>query len=167
MRRRDLQKEIIADAIRMGLMPAGTSVRFFRPTQAFVAWAAKAAGARLVYDVGAGTGHVSATLSAAGVKVVAVDLSPSEASVWQTVSADGGALSYRRGSVVMLCRPCHGDFPGRVVRCAVESGAEVWYVGLDRNVEDDVDVELFSVQLCGAGEDGEKVWVMPVTKGGR
>lgn len=157
--RRSVEAEILCGAIGVGSL-SGSAIRFFRPLGSFLSWAREEAGGRVVYDVGAGTGHVSLALSAEGVRVLAIDLGPSPASVWQTVSADGGAFAYRPGSVVMLCRPCHGSFPERVVSRAVERGASVWYVGLERNVADDLDVSRFEVKLFGAGEDGENVWVM-------
>jgi hypothetical protein len=82
-------------------------------------------------------------------------------------AADGGAYKYTAGSVVMLCRPCHGDFPGDVIRRAVECGAsEIWYVGLAKNVANDLygHRSRFKCALRGAGEDGEDVYVMEVSR---
>jgi hypothetical protein len=48
--------------------------RFFSPSDEFVRWAVERAGESIVYDVGAGEGHVTAMLAASGVKALALDL---------------------------------------------------------------------------------------------
>ena len=153
--------DALAHAMRNGLLPAGSGTRFFRPTATFLAWAARTAAGRTVYDVGAGAGHVAAALAVRGVRVVALDIMPSEEPVHPILRADAGTFPYERGSVVMLCRPCHGDFPWRTIAQAARCGAAVWYVGLDKNVKVDLPRPAeFVMVMAGAGESGECVWSM-------
>lgn len=139
--------------------------RFFEPTEAFLAWAAENAGDRGVTDVGAGQGHVADALVRRGVKSLAIDLRGSDGELPLVVPADGTAFRYPPGSVAMICRPCHGEFPSLVVRRAVECGVHaVWYVGLPKNVAADLYGfrSRFKVALTKAGKQGEKVYAMVI-----
>lgn len=134
-------------------------MKFFTPTRAFLDWIASPRLRSLIYDVGAGEGHVFEALRAKGIQVLAIDLYPGGDLV---LAGDGTTYRYYPGTTVMLCRPCHGLFVYHVIQQAVlcEVGRVV-YVGLDKNVEGDLDDYLpkFKMVLNDAGEDGEKVWV--------
>ena len=68
---------------------------------------------------------------------------------------------YSVGSV-MICRPCHGPFTEAVIRQALGLGVhEAAYVGLERNLEDDLgDLTPSHASLMGAGQDEESVWIV-------
>ena len=137
--------------------------QFFQPAEAFYQWMKEACGSRRVFDVGAGAGHVAKGLSAAGVQAIPLDIHRHQSPAMQVTMADGTAFPYEKGSVVMLCRPCHGAFAQDVIDRAVECGVHsVLYVGLDRNVEDDLFdyYEKFSRESANVGEDGEAIWRM-------
>lgn len=143
----------------MGNLP---DLEFFQPLPLFVDWAAARWRDRLIYDVGAGRGHVSRALADAGLDMRALDLYYRQTLAFPVEIADGETEVYHPGSVVMICRPCHGDFTYRVSRRAAVCGAhEVVYVGLERNVESDLGMGLraFHRVLIRAGKDHESVFV--------
>lgn len=138
-------------------------IKFFEPTARFLRWMKDTYRNEIVYDVGAGVGHVAQALSKRGIKVLGIDISYRESTnLSQVLIADGESYKYLPDAVVMLCRPCHGQFTGEVIaqalRCKV---AAVLYVGLERNVEADLGVyrDGFTPVLTGAGREGECVWV--------
>lgn len=158
-RRSDVDVTAIGLAYAMARGIPGCTVKFFEPRPAFIAWAAIASGGRTVYDVGAASGHVSKALSAAGMTMEAIDLRYPDEPDFHVTVADGGVFDYERGSVVMLCRPCHGDFPERVIRRALACDCDVWYVGLAKNRAEDLRGFRFKKVLAKAGEQGEAVYV--------
>jgi len=146
------------DLVIGGTLP---SLKFFEPTDRFAQWMEKKWGGRVIYDVGAGCCHVSKVLSACGLEVVAIDINYRECEESFPVEiADGESYDYRPGSVVMLCRPCHGDFVVQVISHAISCGvAAILYVGLKKNFADDLGAYLpkFKRSLAGAGLEGEAV----------
>lgn len=137
------------------------SVKFFEPTSRFLMWMEKTFKTKTIYDVGAGCGQVSRALAERGLGVVAIDINRRECNEsFPVVIADGESYEYRPGSVVMLCRPCHGSFVTQVVSHAIYRGAAtVLYVGLRKNFADDLGARLsqFKRALTGAGLEGEDV----------
>lgn len=137
------------------------SIKFFEPTSRFLRWMEKAWKGKTIYDVGAGCGHVSRALSARGLEVMAIDINRRECGESFPVEiADGESYPYGPGSVVMICRPCHGDFVTQVISNALNCGvAAVLYVGLRKNFESDLDARLskFKREITGAGLEGEDV----------
>lgn len=137
------------------------SIKFFEPTSRFLLWMEKNWNGKLIYDVGAGCGHVSQELSRRGLEVVAIDINHRECKDGFPVEiADGESYEYEPGSVVMICRPCHGCFVTQVISNAIYCGAAaVLYVGLTKNFEDDLGDRLakFEKVLIGAGLEGEDV----------
>lgn len=140
-------------------------MRFFEPTARFLDWAAANLRGRALFDVGAGDGHVAQALSAVGLSVTALDILPSGSAV---LRVDGTVFPYPTGCTVMICRPCHGDFPRAVVQQATTRRvAQVLYCGLRRNVRGDLsDVRArFDHVLAGAGKAGESVWRWKLAQG--
>ncbi len=136
---------------------------FFEPTKKFLRWMKRSYPDPIIYDVGAGLGHVAKALRKSGLKALAIDLNYRETEgTLQVVIADGESYRYRQDSIVMICRPCHGQFTEQVIeqasRCKV---ATTLYIGLERNVQNDLGVFLpkFNLVLSGAGKGGESVWV--------
>lgn len=114
-----------------------------------------------IYDVGCGAGHVTEILRAAGLNAFPLDLHRHSSPECEAVIGDGETYIYEPGSVVMLCRPCHGGFAQGVIeqaiRCSVRS---IIYVGLDRNVTDDLDEHKheFTLKIQNIGNDREGLW---------
>ncbi len=158
----DFEKELRRQLIGT---PLG-SCRFFEPTRKFADYMQRSCKGRGVYDVGAGAGHVAAYLRRnASLSVVAIDMHRHQSPEIDVHMADGTDFLYNEGCVVMLCRPCHGAFVEQVIEQAIACRANVvFYVGLERNVEDDLGDFLprFKEVCKDAGDEGELVWRMNI-----
>jgi hypothetical protein len=113
---------------------------FFYPTAQFVLWMKANHGKKHVYDVGSGMGHVANVLAKAGLHVTAIDLEPRNQAEFPVIHGNSTEYQFEKGSVVMLCRPCHEngfvrDTILRALNCGVRT---IVYVGLRRNVRHDL-----------------------------
>jgi hypothetical protein len=134
---------------------------FFNPNKKFLTYM-KRFRLRYVYDVGAGQGHVAVALRKAGIKKVnPIDLFPREGSVTKITFGDGTSYKFKANSLVMLCRPCHGMFPEATIENAIRRKADIMYVGLAKNVKNDLGdyYRKFKKVLSNVGEDKENIWV--------
>lgn len=139
------------------------SVKFFEPNPRFMRWMKRNCSNSIVYDVGAGIGHVAKALTAQNLKVLALDLNYRDFSGddFPILIADGEAHQYQPRSIVMLCRPCHGAFVEEVVaqarRCRVSA---ILYVGLKKNVEVDLGIywKDFKLRISDVGLEKESIW---------
>lgn len=143
-----------------------SSAVFHQPTAAFCAYMRALAGARIVYDVGAGAGVTTVALRRAGVAVVPLDVAGHESARCTVARGDGGAWPYEPGSIVLLARPCHGGFVDEVVVRAREQGVHaVVYVSKASNVAVDIaHHDGFVKELEAAGRDDEELHVLRLTE---
>lgn len=142
--------------------------KFFELNEKFIAYMKKEFSKKLIFDVGAGAGHVTDILRDKGMKMIALDVHQHTCpEIKDVIMADGVAFNYAPKSVVMVCRPCHGMFAEQVIERAIECKAStVLYVGLHRNVADDLDKYLpkFKEVAKKVGNDGESIWRMDLGK---
>jgi len=150
-------------AALMGLGKTLPKLKFFEPTKRFLKWMKETYGDRLIYDVGAGCGHVAKALSEFGMKVVAIDINRRDGGEEFLVElSNAEAYNYKEESVVMICRPCHGEFAEEVIFRAAECHARfIMYVGLKKNFKNDLGPHFSSFKpvLKNAGLEGETVLV--------
>ncbi len=140
--------------------------KFFKPNKNFYNYMLKNFKDKLIYDVGAGCGHVAKGLSMLGMAVIALDLIRREETDHPILFRDATNYSFSPYSVVMMCRPCHGVFPDHVIVNAAKCSAEtILYVGLERNVDQDLDtINLdyhgyeFVKVASNVGKDHENIW---------
>lgn len=115
----------------------------------------------LIYDVGAGSGHVAKRLTEAGAEVTAIDITRRSDSVFPVVLANSVLFDYEPGSCVMFCRPCHGPWVAVTIEHALLCGVTRFiYTGKRENAAYDLGEfeDRFVLRLTGAGEDGEDVY---------
>ena len=140
--------------------PVDRTPCFFLPNDRFFAWADKNLFRDMVFDVGAGKGHVTDALALRGISVLGLD--PYGRAGRHVMLRDGTDFDYPSGATtVMLCRPCHGDFVARVIERAAERDVErVLYVGLERNLDRDLQDRRhrFVLRETSVGDDGENIW---------
>lgn len=145
------------------LVPPIPALKFFKPLPQFIDWAVGRWSRRVVYDIGAGVGHVANRLhERPGMAVIALDLFQRKNAEYPVMIQDATTYSYQPGSVAIICRPCHGDFTRDVIYQAQDQGvSEIAYIGLQRNVDADLAEwrSLFKFVLSDAGQDGECVWL--------
>jgi hypothetical protein len=144
-------------------VPSLPSQTFFNPSSKFLTYMKTHFKNWKIYDVGSGMGHVTKALRKAGCKnTKALDINTREHAAIEPEFGDGTTYPFKAGSVVMLCRPCHGYFPGAVIANAIECRAgAIIYVGLVKNVKDDLGVyyRKFKRVLTNVGEEKENLWV--------
>jgi uncharacterized UPF0146 family protein len=142
------------------ILPA---IKFFEPRPKFLKWMRKTYDGRLIYDIGAGCGHVARALSDLGMEVKAIDINYRESGVGFPVEiSNAEAYAYKPDSIAMICRPCHGEFAEQVIFKAWKCGvAAVLYVGLEKNFKNDLGPHFssFKPALKNAGEEGETVLI--------
>jgi len=138
---------------------SGGVVRFFEPRPEFVETLTRLTEKlKLVYDVGAGAGQVAKALHDAGHAVIAIDLYRHEHSVFPCIIADGTTCSYLPESVVIVCRPCHNGFSEDVFRQALKRHCRCFYVGFEKNLENDLGDLKRARVARDVGEDAEDMW---------
>ena len=132
---------------------------FFQPTKLWWAMLAQTPWLRYreFYDIGAGMGHLTMQMLEHGYPCIAYDLHERPGQYAVVELRDALGTYYPDHGCLILARPCHGDFPERVFRenCGY---CEVLYVGLERNVEQDLAGMVYTLIMSGVGEDGEHCW---------
>ena len=112
-------------------------IRFFEPSEKFFE-CMRSFKSDIIVDVGAGCGHVSAGLEERGFKVLAIDLFAREETVYPVLTIDAAQFHFPSGCIVLIARPCHGNFIERVVEKALETAKGIFYIGKESNVDLDL-----------------------------
>lgn len=173
MARRIANTEVVHGRYQMierllAAQPQGSTLpalRFFEPKPSFTNFMRSRFSGQLIYDIGAGCGHVAEALAMAGLNITAFDLSH-RANAWFPVEI-GNAITwnYEPGSVAMFCRPCHGVFVEASIERLRHFGVStVIYAGLAHNVDADLGIfrRYFKCVLTHAGRDNESVYIWQI-----
>ena len=121
---------------------------FFQPTNEFVQWLKEYAGDRVVVEIGCGDGLLIAKMNEAEMKCIGVDLYypfnieteievPKSMNILYGFAGEDCELIKDKRSLIVIARPCHDGFPSRVAKNKAE-GVEMLYVGLERNIDEDL-----------------------------
>ena len=146
--------------LRAASMFVGGS-KFFEPKVKFLDWMKAQFLGRLIYDIGAGQGHVTEALREHGLTVTPLDSSDHMNRTIHVLRMDAMAFAYAPGSVAMFCRPSHGGFVETSILQAVECGVgTILYVGLTKNADDDLGRfrRRFKLVSRKVGNQDENVW---------
>lgn len=136
-------------------------VQFFQPTSGWIEWVkARYPSGTQLYDAGCGAGQVTKALrEAAPLRVTALDLfRHTEPVIDDVLYRDSTVFPYDKGSVVLLCRPCHDGFCVETIAHALSLGVhDVLYVSRLENVMMDLRGlrRKFRIVYRDSGEDGE------------
>jgi hypothetical protein len=137
------------------------ATKFFHPNNTFIEYMnANFDHKKLIYDVGAGCGHISKLLMKSDFNVEALDLIRRDKTEYSITYANSLIYNFVPGSVVMFCRPCHGLFVLSTIDNAIACGVSIFlYVGLGKNVNDDLGYDYPFNMVCGnVGSDEEDIW---------
>jgi len=160
-----MEDDIYRFAQFLGVRRGGTlpPIRFFVPKPDFITHIAASYGGRLLYEIGAGVGHVSRALADAGLNVSAIDLYHRDEAQFSVIIADATTFQYNHGSVILICRPSHDEgFVEKAIDTALTCGvSEILYVGLRKNVAVDLGRfrRSFRSVLRDIGAAGENLYV--------
>lgn len=118
-------------------------IKFFEPNAEMLQWLKEYAGDRIIYDIGAGDGHITKGLHELGAKVLGfepmTDRSPMENMTsgyrimpWRI--EDHPKLFVGVGNKVLLlfARPCHSDFVSNTLNMK-DTDTEVLYITKEEN----------------------------------
>lgn len=132
---------------------------FFEPTEDFIAWCADVHWLRYrrIVDCGAATGHLGAILLN---DVHGIDLIPRSSYESPVKIADSTSFWFKPTDVVFLCRPCHSvAFIDRTLIQAIDHGVQdLFYIGLPKNVEEDLEDFSYQIEREDVGLDGEHMY---------
>lgn len=143
------------------------SIKFFEPRETFGRFMADRYHKRqlLIYDVGAGVGHVSKRLSQEGLTLIPIDINVREQTDAPVLVGNGVDFPFERESVVMICRPCHGPTTEFYIKNAIgRHVSEVLYVGKPSNFKNDCGRyhRQFDRVMTNAGKERESVYLLEV-----
>ena len=125
----------------LGVSVGGTipAIRFFCPRPRFIQYMAANYRGRLLYEIGAGAGHVARALADSGLTITAFDLYHQDFEEFPITIVDATTYTYPPESVIMFCRPSHERFVEKTIARALQCGVtEILYVGLPMNRRQDL-----------------------------
>lgn len=151
------------------MMPIGLPLGetdFFVPKPEFCDWVAKLAGPHGIVEAGCGRGLFAMQLLQRKVDVLAMDAATRPNELVPVLRLDATTHTYESTDTVFVCRPCHGYFPDALLARVLIAHAAMYYVGLEKNIERDIDDEKYDTEVVyeNCGEDGE-VCLLVVPKG--
>ena len=116
----------------------GSPPVFFNPAKKFLDWIIKQR--RVVVDCGAGRGRLGAELLKRGMQSMAYDSWYVENAEYVVLPADVTTdVEFLPCMIIVIARPCRGDWIHDTIEKAIDSNAVVAYVGLPKNFEEDLD----------------------------
>lgn len=138
-------------------------LRFFTATEAFWALFEQPGWKdRRWIEAGAGLGDTTEEAEARGLDMTAVDLNEREGQSAKVLPLNALALPYGAETWALVCRPDHSGWCYFLIEKVLSEGGSVLYVGLDRNVDNDLDEFMDqAVQIAqDVGEEGEHAWLI-------
>lgn len=154
-----LLTELFDNAQRLGLGSCG--VRFFTPTGVFWELLADYPESKFI-ELGAGRGDTTAEAKERGLTWSGFDLHVDSANLANGVMpCNALSIPVLAGTVYIIPRPDHSGWCQPTIERIIELGGTVMYVGLERNVSNDIWNLLDEPHtlVVGVGEEGECAWV--------
>jgi hypothetical protein len=141
------------------------SLRFFTPKDAFFEALEPYKHLRII-DAGTGCGLVPVEARARGFNMVGIDLMPRDGQDEEVLRLEAESFPYDAKTWMMVCRPSHDGWAYNTLEAALRRGASGFYVGLERNLEADLDGYLgrHAKVWRDVGEDGEHMFMFTPDK---
>lgn len=140
-------------------------IKFFMPKPKFLA-SMQAFKGSLIFDVGAGVGHVSNLLQHDGHTIRAIDCNTRPGLEFEVERANAFNFDFPKNSILLFCRPSHGCFVEWTVTHAYNCGVRKFiYVGLGKNKHRDLgkDTNKFKVITRNVGHMRENMYAAELT----
>lgn len=99
-------------------------------------------------------GHLSKCIN----NILCIDIHSREGQEPCVLNIDVLNFAFGKDCVALLARPCHGEWIQQTFDRALSRGSRVFYAGLPRNYDDDLDGCEREIIMDGAGEEGEELW---------
>lgn len=158
----ELKARLRADLMRHGMdLPPG---RFFTPRYRF--WdVLKRLPPKMYVDCGAGNGQLVDEAVKLGYQMIGLDIAYREDQSSRVQLVDCTRFPFAPGLWPIICRPSHDGFCIETITHAFSRGAGAIYVGLSRNIEQDLQETVRHVkeEYTEVGFDGEVLLILSTT----
>jgi hypothetical protein len=114
------------------------NLHFFEPTKQFLTLMKSIVRGRLVVDCGAGVGHVTKLLLDNDIRACAIDTTERDQPACAVAPLDATMFPFSQDMVALIARPCSGIWIHETFTQAISRGADMLYVGVERNFERDL-----------------------------
>ena len=135
---------------------------FFDPKPSFITWLA--GKHKFIVDVGCGVARLGAKLLEKQCSVLSIDIIERDEPESKVVIHDSTTFQYPKGALVIITRPCRGNWIIGTIERAISCGCKVVYVGISEHYEEDIEPlkDKFCVKhiMSNAGEDGEDFYMI-------
>jgi len=111
---------------------------FFKPSPAFLKWAAINLKRKIVIECGAGVGHLSKLLQDQGINVIPIDLHTRDNPETDVLKLDSVDFKYPSNSISIIARPNRGAWIRKTIDNALMHSSYVLYIGLKKHEKDDI-----------------------------
>jgi len=154
----------ITSTLEAGMLP---DLDFFRPNEKFTTWAKNAIHMRYhqIMDIGAGSGLMTKTLQDLGLAATGFDIirRPEPHTMIQVLERDMICTLVKKmpeSAVMIIARPCHSGFAQQYFKLQLKFCYRLfaYYIGLPRNVEQDLPDMSYEIIETDVGEDGENIY---------
>lgn len=137
---------------------------FFYPTEDFLNYICSKAKGKTIIDCGCGNGQLVMELRQRKQNAIGIDIAFRDNSyIMNVVPMDAKDFSYTNSHLVIIARPSHGEWISFVISKAIVNGADVIYVGLEKNINNDIgefhEKELI-LDFGKAGKDNEGAFLI-------
>jgi len=136
------------------------SQEFFSPTKTFIDWLVQYKGNRTIVEAGCGSAPIARRTKG----VIPIDLYYQHDQPAETLLLDATTFHYNSKYLVVLARPCHSDWTHKLIEKTNRDGAEVLYVGLEKNLEYDIPKNIKTHQLPNADSEHIVISIPPTSK---
>jgi hypothetical protein len=140
-----------------------TDVKFFQPTGLFFHLMKPFRNGRLIYDIGAGVGHITQDLLDRNYRCLAIDYNRRDNPETCVIQANSVTYKYKPDSVLMFCRPCHSGFVAATIRQGLRCNVKDFiYVSKPQNRQIDLGSFVHKFSSCGrnVGHEHESMYIM-------
>lgn len=149
-------KELVTEIIHRNVsVPCGLelpSTVFFQPSMKFIEWANEQDTTFI--DCGAGMGQLAGVLD----NVKCIDINTREYADERVIPFNSVLYPFESNNSALFCRPNHNIWIKDTAIMALVRGAKVYYVGFEKNLENDLPDFEYNLILEFIGWEGENLW---------
>lgn len=143
-------------------------IDFFTPNQKLIDYFKENHAKDKMVEVGCGRGLFLSLMIKNDLSVIGIDIfaRSNMLPVYNNfVIMDALTFNYNQSDVILLARPCHGHFIDMLFSKVFQyEDKEVYYIGLERNLYQDIDTDLYKYELVLEDVGSEDEILLKITK---